>query len=135
MSETTTLPLLLFDDLPQGRSFRPFRMTVTPEQIESYKQIVGRSNGLYDRFVPPGFAGIFGRLSYLQDYAMPPGGVLLGQTIEWLAPAEIGREVECEAVVTEQERDGDRMKVTLQTSVRQDGKDVCRITVRNGWPQ
>lgn len=135
MRSECELPLLAFDELRLGRRFRPFTLTVTADMVEGYVDVVGEGNDLYERYVPPGFAGVLGRSSYLQEHRMPPGGFLLRQSIEWVRPAVLDQAIVAEAEVVDREQEGDRRVVTIRTIARQDGEEVARVTQRAAWPQ
>jgi hypothetical protein len=128
------LPALIFDDLEPGRMFRPLKLEVTPEMLAAYSDVVG-VDPLYSRYVPPGFAGIIGRWAYLQDHSMPGGGVLLGQSIRWVRPAEAGRPLEATAVVTDRREANGRRSVIFETTIEQDGKYVAHVQIVAGWPK
>ena len=56
MTETAALPELLFADLPAGRRFRPFTMTVTPELVDSYVEVAAAVEADVDRLEEHVFA-------------------------------------------------------------------------------
>lgn len=129
------LPELRWEMLEQGRTFRPFVLRVTPEMVAVYEQVVGERHELHRRFVPPGMAGILGRRSYLEDHRMPPGGILLRQSIRWDRPALLDEPMEAEATVRERTQAGDRRKVVMDTVVRQSGSRVATVAMTLGWPR
>ncbi|MCW3003135.1 MAG: hypothetical protein JWQ20_2433 [Conexibacter sp.] len=129
------LPELHWDVLEPGRTFRPLVLSVTAEMVREHALVLGADHDLYERYVPPGFAGILGRRSYLEDFRMPPGGVLLRQSIRWLAPALLDEPIEAVATVrTREERDG-RRRVVIDTDARQSATTVCEIEMSLGWPR
>jgi hypothetical protein len=79
---TDEKPELLFSDLPVGRSFRPLAFQVTRQLVDEFMDTVGDRNPLYSAagtsIVPPGFAAIYARLSYLQDHTMPQPEAYIG---------------------------------------------------------
>jgi hypothetical protein len=129
------LPLLLYEDLEVGRTFRPLRFTVTRELVDEYVAIVGDDNSLYERFAPPGLWGVWGRQAYLQDHEMPGGGVLAGEELVFVRPLEVGRSLEVTAAVTDlYERKG-RPNVLLEMTARdEDGGVAGVVRITAIWP-
>jgi len=134
MTQANDLPFLSWDDLEEGRTFQPFRTRVESSDIDVFRTIVGDLAVPDSSTVPPGFAGIWGRRSYLERHRMPPGGVLLAFDVRWLAPARAGEDVVATAVVRQrQEKDGKR-SVIIRTTAIQGEQTVAEITSRLGWP-
>ncbi len=128
------LPELSWDLLEPGRTFRPLRLAVTRDMVADHAEIIGADDDLYRRYVPAGFAGILGRRAYLEDYRMPPGGVLLRQSIRWLVPAVLDQPMEATATVGDREERQGRRRVAIGIVVRQSSVTVCEIETSLGWP-
>jgi hypothetical protein len=129
------LPLLTFELAAQIGEFPEFAYTVDVTDVESYRRATGLPEGPSTGFVPPGYAAIFGRLGYLREHRMPGGGVLLGQEIEWLAPARLGEPMMIQSVVERAEEDDrGRRKIVFTTTARQSGRRVAVVRIIAGWP-
>ena len=143
----TEKPELLFEDLTVGREFRPLRFELSQELVKTYMEAVGDRNPLYwdssrsegngGLFAPPGLSAIFGRLSYLQDYSMPSGGLLAQQEFEYTAPMRIGDTLTVRAQVMdcywdEKKRRRVNFKIEAQN---QNGQSVCLIRLYAIWPK
>src|SRR5580700_8117522 len=81
MAISGSLPELTFELAREIGEFPPYTFAAGPDAIAEYCAITGDHSPLYAEFLPPGFAGIFGRDAYLRHHRMPPGGVLLAQDI------------------------------------------------------
>jgi acyl dehydratase len=125
---------LRFETLDVGRTFPPLRVTIDDAQVGAYVDATGDDWPGYDRIVPPGYAAILGRQAYLRHYDMPPGGVLLRETIEWIKPARIGIETIVQARVVDRSQQGNRRRVVFAAVARQQGEDVARVEIHAGWP-
>ena len=135
-------PELVFTDLPVGREFRPLEYPVTEELVREYVETVGDRNPLYagdpgQAMAPPGLVAIYARASYLQDHAMPSGGVLAKQEFEFHGPARIGDTLTVKAGVAESYLDKkDRKRVTfLIRAENQDGGPVSTTRLYAIWPK
>lgn len=149
MENKTTKPELTFADLPPGRSFRPLKFPVTPDLVKEYMETVGDHHPLYfdeklarkkslkTPLAPPGLAAIYARLSYLQDYTMPSGGVLVKQEFEFHDPVYIGEILEIRAQVEESYQDEKgRKRVTFFIKGRnEEGKLVTTVRLSAIWPK
>lgn len=142
-------PELTFADLPAGRIFRPLEFPITKNLIKEYMEVVGdyhplyydenlaKLNSLAAPIAPPGLAAIYARLSYLQDYAMPSGGVLAKQEFEFHAPIFLGDILEVKAQVKESYVDEkNRKRVTFFIEGRnKQGNLVTTIRLSAFWPK
>lgn len=129
---------LVFADLPQGRTFRPLEYPVTQKLIQEFIETVGDHHPLYlSDLAPPGLAAIYARLSYLQDQAMPSGGVLARQEFEFHGPIRIGDTLKVEAQVVESSLDEkERKRVTfLIRAANQKGEPISTIRLYAIWPK
>jgi hypothetical protein len=137
MSTATTpdeLPELTFDLARELGSFPDFEYRIDDDALSAFRRLTATEDD-GSTVVPPGFAAIFGRLGYLREHRMPPGGILLGQDIRWLRPASLERPLVVGARVTSAEvRDGKRTIVFL-TTARQDGEVVAQIRITARWPK
>lgn len=138
---TDEKPELLFSDLPVGRSFRPLAFQVTRQLVDEFIDTVGDRNPLYSALeaaiAPPGLAAIYARLSYLQDHAMPPGGVLAKQEFEFHHPIRVGETIQITAKVIESRLDEkQRKRVTFFIEVKNpDGLVTSEIRLYAIWPK
>lgn len=145
----TQKPELVFADLDAGVSFRPLAYPVTPELVAEYVETVGDRNPLYGveesaeaaepkkPIAPPGLAAIYSRLSYLQDHAMPSGGVLAGQEFEFHGPIPIGHPLEVTARVSESyvdEKGRKRVNFLIEAKDHE-GRPVSTTRLRAIWPK
>ncbi len=149
MEEQKEKPELTFADLPAGRCFRPLEFAISPELVQEYMEVVGDRHPLYydenlarlnflpSPIAPPGLAAIYARLSYLQDYSMPSGGILAKQEFEFHAPAYIGDILEVKAQVKESYLDEKaRKRVTFFIEARnKDKKLVATVLLAAIWPK
>src|SRR4029453_285983 len=128
------LPELTFDLARELGRFPEFDYEITADDLAEYHRLTGTADDA-SGLVPPGFAAIFGRLGYLREHRMPPGGILLGQDIRWLRPAVAERPLRIGAEVTfAEEREGKRTIVFLTTGP-QDGEGVVQIRITARCPK
>jgi acyl dehydratase len=142
-------PELVFSDLPIGRTFRPLAYPVTKGLVREYMETVGDHHPLYldERranegpleapIAPPGLAAIYARLSYLQDHAMPSGGVLAKQEFEFTGPIRVGDTLRVGAKVIESYLDEkERKRVTfLIEAENQKGDPISTVRLFAIWPK
>jgi acyl dehydratase len=131
-------PELVFANLSVGRTFRPLEYPVTPELVRDFIETVGDRHPMYEEgFAPPGLAAIYARLSYLQDHAMPSGGVLAKQAFEFQNPLKIGDILKVQAKVIESYQDEKmRKRVTFLIEAQdQKGMPVSSIRLYAIWPK
>jgi hypothetical protein len=127
-------PALTFELVSRLTDFRPFDLVIDEAAIHEYRRLTGDENQLYNKIVPPGFAAIFGRQGYLRDHQMPPGGVLLGQEIEWLCPLRPDQPFSVGARVISAQQSSDRRKVVIETVASDGGTTAARVKLIVGWP-
>lgn len=140
-------PPLLLRDLDLGREFNPLAFPITDALVSAFCKATGETNPLFfdvdaartagfaGRVAPPGLAGIFGRQAYLRDYAMPPGGVLAGQSIDLHGPAFVGDTLDVRAKVVARDEQKGRPRVTIQSVARRPGGEkVATVRVVALWP-
>jgi hypothetical protein len=108
---------------------------VTADDVAAYRAVTGDTSPLYERYVPPGFAGIFARQSWLSEHRMPGGGILLRHDIRWLRPALVGRPLRIRARVVGAERSDGNQTLTLETTAHQDDELVALVQVTARWPK
>jgi acyl dehydratase len=137
----TALPELLYEDLSVGLRFRPLEFVASAELVGRYAEIVGDDNPLYTDaggdapLVPPGLWGVWGRQAYLQDHAMPAGGVLAGEDLEFIAPLRVGQKLTVQAEVTELYIRKERPRVVLEmTATDEDGRRCGLVRIHAIWP-
>ncbi len=138
MANQENKPELLFADLPAGRTFKILEYPVTQELIQEFMETVGDRDPLYQKGVaPPGLAAIYARLSYLQDHAMPSGGVLAKQEFEFQNPVKIGDTLKVQARVVESYLDEkERKRVNFSIEAKdQKGMPVSMIRLHAIWPK
>jgi acyl dehydratase len=142
------LPELNYDELEIGRSFRPLEFEITPELVRRYVEIVGDANSLYTDpeqarsrglracVAPPGLWGVWGRQAYLQDHAMPAGGVLAGEELVFVKPAYVGDTLTVQAEVADRFMRKDQPRVIIEITARGADGDVCGIVrITAVWPR
>ena len=142
-------PELVFTDLETGRVFRSLAYPVTQELVKDYMETMGDANPLYhdDKAAkaaglkatmgPPGLAAIYSRLSYLQDHAMPSGGVLAKQEVEFRGPIPIGKSLTVTARVAESyEDEKGRKRVNFLIEAKDHtGDSVSMTRLYAIWPK
>ena len=142
-------PELVFADLPEGRTFRTLQYPITQALVNQYMEIIGDRNPLYLEastagktspgapLAPPGLAAIYARLSYLQDYSMPSGGVLAKQEFDFVGPLRIGDDLQVKAKVVASHLDQkQRKRVAFQIEARNPSGDlVSVIRLEAIWPK
>lgn len=141
-------PELLFADLHMGRKFDPLTYPITEELIETYMDTVGDRHPLYQgdagvdegpdvALAPPGLAAIYARLSYLQDYSMPSGGILTKQEFDFTGPMRIGDILNVRAEVTESfvdEKKRNRVAFLIEAK-NQNAEPISTIRLHTIWPK
>jgi hypothetical protein len=128
------LPELTFELAQEIGEFPAYELTVSEQDVAAYRRLTGDDHELYERFLPPGFAGIFGRDAYLQDHRMPPGGVLLAQDITWLRPARWDQPLTLQAMLLDAVEQDGRRTLIFQTRGWQDGELAVVVQIKAGWP-
>lgn len=145
---TAELPELLYEDLQLGKEFPLFEYPITRELVDKFIDATSDDNPLYNdedlckeqgllsALAPTGLAGIFGRLSYLQNHRMPPGGILAKQEMQFLGPFYVGDRLLVRARVTERYTKKERNFVTIETvAERTDNEAVAVVRVTAIWPK
>jgi acyl dehydratase len=133
-------PELLYADLQEGRAFRALVYPITKELVADFMDTVGDGNPLYAgdaQLAPPGLVAIYARASYLQDHAMPSGGILAKQEFEFHNAARIGDTLTVRAAVVERYVDKkERKRVDfLIRAETQDGQQVSTTRLYAIWPK
>jgi len=141
-------PELVSADLHTGRRFRPLTYPITEALVQAYMDTVGDRHPAYredtgtpgaptEALAPPGLAAIYARLSYLQDYTMPSGGILTKQEFEFTGPIRIGDILNVTAEVTDSSIDEKkRNRVTFLIEARnQNAKPISTIRLSAIWPK
>lgn len=132
-------PTLLYEDLTPGRKFAPLVFPLDRKLVDRYQRLIEGTEERYtgpNSLAPLGLATVWARKSYLEEYSMPPGGVLLGQTITSLAPTQVGEVLYVQAeVVSREERDGKRNASIRAVAVLSDGRPCVEVLIAARWPQ
>jgi 3-hydroxybutyryl-CoA dehydratase len=145
MEEKPELNLSL---LEPGGTFRPFVLDVTEDFIRAFEDAVNdddpiylddhaaRDAGFARGIAPAGIAGIWGRRSYLEDFRMPGGGILVRLSYEFERPVYVGDTITARAVVKEiSERKG-RPLVRIRTEAEnQRGERIGAVELLLIWPR
>jgi len=125
---------LSFTELHEGTSFAPTASVISSDQVRVYRRVLGLVADDRPGLVPAGFAGILARRGYLHGNSMPPGGIMLGQSVRWLRPARVDEPIEVRARVSSRfERKSHRI-VVIECELSQDGDPVARIETTVSWP-
>jgi acyl dehydratase len=125
---------LTFELLQSGLRFESVEWTIGTELVASYAAALGEVGETPPGTVPPGLAPILARRRYLACHSMPQGGVLLGQSVAWFAPAHVGRPLRLQAAVASTRVSSRRIAV-IETLVRQGGEEpLARIETTVSWP-
>jgi len=142
-------PELLYKNLTLGKEFPLFIYPITEDMVNQFCRVVGDQNPLYfddglaqksglgGKIAPPALAAIYARLSYLQDHAMPSGGVLAKQEFEFHGPIRIGDTLQVKARVVESYLDEkERKRVTfLIEAENQKIEPISTIRLYAIWPK
>ena len=141
-------PELVFADLHKGRRFSPIAYPITLGLVENFMDTVGDRHPLYSGdsgihkdpivpLAPPGLAAIYARLSYLQDYTMPSGGILIKQEFKFTGPIRIVDTLDVTAKVIERFTDDkERNWVTFFIEARnQKVEPISTIRLTVIWPK
>jgi hypothetical protein len=128
------LPELTFDLAREIGSFPEFEYELDREQLAEYRKLVA-GDAEPGSVVPPGFAAVFGRLGYLREHRMPPGGVLLGQDIRWLAEASVDQPLVIGSQVMKAEEHDGKRTIVFVTTARQAGTIVAQVRITARWPK
>ncbi len=147
MNEIADKPLLRHEELDVGREFRPLVVHADVELVSRYTETLGVDNGLYvdaaaasaagmeAPVVPPGLWGIWGRAAYLVDHRMPPGGVLAGEDLEYIAPLVVGQDVTVQARVVDSYIRKGRPNVVFESTVSDAAGTTCGVVrIIAIWP-
>jgi hypothetical protein len=127
-------PELTFELLRSGLRFEPVDCVIDADFVARYAAALGEVGEPSPGTVPPGLASILARRSYLERHSMPPGGVLLGQSVAWFAPARLGWPLRLQAAVGST-RVGSRRIAAIETLVHQGGEEpLARIETTVSWP-
>ena len=128
--------LLTYASLAEGRRFPSRLLPATAELVAEYVAVTGDDDRAFrgdDAVVPPGLAGVWARLAYVEGRRMPAGGFMARQAVHLLGPAAVGTDLKLAALVA---RRGDEAKreVTLECSVADStGVPVLRSTIDARW--
>jgi hypothetical protein len=139
---------LLFQDLFAGREFRPFVFPVTGDFVEKFLEVIQDKHPFYSRketikpsaslgrIAPQSIAGIYSRLSYLQDHRMPFGAVLIAQDYEFYHFVRIGDILISKAKVIESYQKEHRKFVTIKvTTHNQKDEKISLVRLFIRWPK
>ena len=140
--------LLVYENLPEGREFRPISETLTEEKIKTFAEAVDTENPLhlsmeyatkskFGRIVaPPMIAYLLFRRSYLSDAVMPGGGVGLKMEFEFFKAAKINETLTTTTKVVESyEREG-KKHIGLEGITRNpEGKKTYISRLYAIWPK
>ncbi|MGX6446657.1 hypothetical protein ACVU7I_01095 [Patulibacter sp. S7RM1-6] len=127
-----TKPLLNLDELWPGRVFGPQQVTIDEPLLRAYAAVAGTAHAAG---VPEGLLGVLARRAYLAEHDMPPGGVMLGQDLAFLAPLPRDRALDLVAEVEEVGERKGRPYVRLRSVVRDGAADLATMTTHALWPQ
>ena len=140
-------PELAFSLLEVGKTFRPFVLEVSEEFARAFTDSVKDENpfhsieaaaqeaGFEKRLAPAGISGIWGRRSYLEDYRMPGGGVLIRLAYEFENPVYVGDTLTAKAVVKEiSERKGKPLVIIRTEARNQEGEKIGAVELTLLWP-
>jgi acyl dehydratase len=121
--------MLTLTELSVGMRFRPYIVRCDHALVQAYCSILGLTNPIYvdesaardatlpGRIVPPGLAAVIARNAYLQDRAMPAGGVLTSHSLTIEKPLLVGEMAVAEAFVIARKQSRGREYVTLRCDI------------------
>lgn len=140
--------LLIFENLPKGREFRPISDKLTEEMIGKFVHAIETENPLhlneeyavkskYGSIVaPPMIAYLLFRRSYLADAIMPGGGVGLKMEFEFYKAGKINETLTTTAkVVDSYEREGKKYITLEGVTKNTEGDKVYISRLYAIWPK
>ena len=140
--------LLVFENLPKGKEFRPITEILTEDKIKNFAQVIETQNPLHvdkefakkSKFggivAPPAISYLLFRQSYLADADMPGGGVAVKLEFEFLRGAKVDETLITQTrVLDSYEREGKKY-VTLEGTTKDvNGGKVYISRLYAIWPK
>lgn len=140
--------LLVFENLPKGKEFRPITEILTEERLRNFAQAIDTDNPLHldreyakkTRFgnlvAPPMIAYLLFRRSYLADAEMPGGGVGLKMEFEFLKAAKVNETLITQTrVIDSYEREGKKYVTLEGTTKNMEGDQIYISRLYAIWPK
>lgn len=140
--------LLVFENLPKGKEFRPITEILTEERLRNFAQAIDTDNPLHldreyakkTRFgnlvAPPMIAYLLFRRSYLADAEMPGGGVGLKMEFEFLKAAKANETLITQTrVIDSYEREGKKYVTLEGTTKNMEGDQIYISRLYAIWPK
>jgi acyl dehydratase len=140
--------LLVFENLPKGKEFRPITEILTEEKIRNFVQAIGTQNPLHvdkayaknskfgDIVAPPVISYLLFRRSYLADANMPGGGVALKLEFEFLKGAKVNETLITQTKVLDSyEREGKKYVTLEGVTKNAEGEKVFVSRLHTIWPK
>lgn len=134
-----TRPPLTLAVLRAQPTFDPHTVVVSRDDVTRYIALTGDDQPEYrrpdDPVLPVGLHPMLARLAYLGGHTMPPGGVMLGQTVTLHAHLHPDRPIRLAAAVEEVTTSGRHPRVRLRTTAtRDDGTLAATVAITARWP-
>jgi 3-hydroxybutyryl-CoA dehydratase len=141
-------PELTYDELKPDREFEPYQMVVDDTAVSKFLATIEDENPIYRNasaakewgynraLAPHSLAAVYARASYLKNYTMPGGGILVKQDFHFFRPIQIGDHLVCKAKVVERFEKKGRKYVVIETSTSNQNRElVSRVKIEAIWPK
>lgn len=140
-------PELVYADLQLGKEFEPFHFPVDQKTVDRFLDAIKeKENPLYARaahewgydrpLAPHSLAAIYARSSYLKNYTMPGGGILVKQEFQFYRPVFIGDRLVCRAKVADRYLKKDRRHVVIEMNAfNQKKQQISFVRIEAIWPK
>jgi 3-hydroxybutyryl-CoA dehydratase len=142
-------PELVYANLQIGKEFEPLYFSVDAKTVDRFLEAIQEeSNSIYRNLsvaeewgynrplAPHSIAAVYARNSYLKNYSMPGGGILVKQEFEFFYPMFIGDEIICRAKVVDRFQKKDRKYVVIEINTyNQNNEQISIIRIEAIWPK
>ena len=132
-----TRPFLTIDELEKRRDFGPSRVRLAEDELAAFRRITNTSpDSEASNCIPQGMCGVFLRWSYLQEYEMPPGGIITGLDFHFRETLPVDEDLHIAAKIDKIDRSHTRYpRVQIASSVSDANSRILQAaTLRARWP-
>jgi len=132
-----------FEEIEPGQSFIRTTVVLSPELIESYKDVVGDRNPLYDemstfgcRVAPPTLGAIYLFRSFYATFPPPPGRLHASLECDFFQPWREGEIITISGHVVDKYLKRGKKYVLFQLSFTDEhGTEIARARVEEATPE
>jgi len=141
-------PELTYDELKPNKEFEPYQMVVDDTMVGKFLATIEDDNSIYRNasaakqwgygraLAPHSLAAVYARASYLKNYTMPGGGILVKQDFHFFRPIQIGDHLLCKAKVMDRFQRKGRKYVVIETSTYNQNRElVSTVKIEAIWPK